>query len=68
MALVKSIALGMIASIGISFVMHGQTSRLGGMLAIQRFPLDDFSLFWSWPIFCVATAMAWVLFKFTEPD
>jgi len=66
MALVKPVTLGMIASIGISFVMHEQTSSLAGLLAIHRFPIADYHLFWSWPIFCLATAIAWVLFKAAE--
>jgi hypothetical protein len=58
----------MIASIAISRVMHGEEGIIASMLDVHRFPIIGHHLFWSWPVFCFATAIAWACFKVTDGD
>ena len=33
----------------------------GGVMAIQQAPLAQYHFFWSWPIFCLFTAVSWAI-------
>lgn len=66
MALIRAVTLGMIAAIGISYLMHRADYPAGGMLALHRHVLEGFSLYWSWPIFCLVTGITFMIAKLTE--
>jgi hypothetical protein len=61
--LIKAILLGMIAAIGMSFFLTRAGYALGGVLALHGETLAGFGFYWSWPIFCVVTGLAWGILR-----
>lgn len=39
----------------------GSTGSTGGMLNIIHFPVQHHQVYWSWPLFLVATGLAWAI-------
>ena len=58
MELVKAAPMGAILTYIVALAIGSQGST-GGPLAIFRAELYDYNLWWSWPLFLAATALAW---------
>lgn len=60
MELFKAIPLGGILTWVVAVVI-GKQGSTGGYLAIHSVQLQDYALWWSWPLFLAATGLAWGL-------
>ena len=60
MELIKAIPLGSILTYVIS-VLIGSQGRSGGHLNIFMVPIEQYQLWWSWPLFFAGTGLAWGL-------
>ena len=40
----------------------GKGGSTGGFLNIHRIMIEGYTLYWSWPLFLAATAIAWFVF------
>ncbi|MFW2349582.1 hypothetical protein [Qipengyuania sp.] len=58
MELVKAAPLGAILTFIVALAIGSQGSR-GGQLAIFRAEIYQYDVWWSWPLFFAATALAW---------
>jgi hypothetical protein len=58
--MLKAISLGAILATTVALVVGSQGSD-GGLLAIQTFRAGEARIYWSWPIFCVGSGLAWGL-------
>ena len=58
MELVKATPLGAILTYVVALAIGSQGSTVGP-LAIFRAELYDYNIWWSWPLFLAATALAW---------
>ena len=68
MALLKAAALGAIAAIGLPYLTRDQSGSWAGTFdvwAVQPIPGHP-DLYFSIPVFLVATIFAWALFVWTE--
>lgn len=61
MAFLKALVPGFLLTWIVSGVLGSNHSR-GGMLAIEHTYIQGHSFYWSWPLFLVATLLAWALF------
>jgi hypothetical protein len=57
MAFLKALPLGAFLT-WILALFIGSGGSTGGSLAIHRLAIADYSVFWSWPLFAVATGLA----------
>lgn len=64
MNLFKALFPGALLSWVVSSVIGGQGSR-GAWLSIERLHFQQHSMFWSWPLFLIGTAIAWALYTIT---
>jgi hypothetical protein len=62
-ALVKGMLAGLLGTIILSHILHGQTGRTGELLAVHYYRLSDFAFYWSWPLFIGFAGLGWALFK-----
>jgi hypothetical protein len=61
MSLIKALLLGGILTFVVSGTIHAAHSS-GGYLDITEYDLSGHFLHWSWPLFIVATGLAWGIF------
>ena len=67
MTILQSLAFGTIVSLLISFLMHTQETTNWYVLTIVDFTLAEHKFAWSWPVFAIASAAAWLLQKAVQP-
>lgn len=65
MSAIKALIPGFLLTWIVSTVIGAQGSS-GGVLAITHTFYQGQELYWSWPLFCGATALAWALFAMME--
>ncbi|WP_334185231.1 hypothetical protein [Novosphingobium sp.] len=65
MSAIKALIPGFLLSWIVSTVIGSQGSS-GGVLSITHTFYQGHELYWSWPLFCGATALAWALFAMME--
>lgn len=65
MSAIKALIPGFLLSWIVSTVIGSQGSS-GGVLSITHTLYQGHELYWSWPLFCGATALAWALFAMME--
>jgi hypothetical protein len=58
MSLIKAFFLGAILTFVVSETIHAADSS-GGYLKITEFHVSGHFMHWSWPLFIVATGLAW---------
>lgn len=63
MSIFKPVAAGAKISLITSFLFHAQEGLPWDLLSIVDFEISGFRLHWSWPVFAIATVLAWVLQK-----
>ena len=61
MSFIKALIPGFLLTWIVSGVIGSNGSR-GGMAAIEHAYIQGHSFYWSWPLFVVATGLAWALF------
>ncbi len=54
----KAIGLGAVLTWSIALVIGSQGSS-GGSLLVHPMHVGDYSVYWSWPLFCVGTGLSW---------
>jgi hypothetical protein len=64
MDMFKALIPGALLSWLVSSAIGSQGSR-GGWLAIGRVHIQDNMIYWSWPLFFLGVALAWILFTLT---
>ena len=60
---------GVFAGAVLAFAGAEIAGRLGstaGLLHVFRFEVHETSLYWSWPLFVVATGLGWAIFAMLE--
>jgi hypothetical protein len=62
MVMIKSLATSGFVSLLIANLAHDNSGD-GGVLMISDFPVGDYRVAWSWPLFAVVTVVTWALFK-----
>lgn len=60
MDLLKAVMLGAVLA-GCIAIVIGSQGTSAGPLAIQRVPISDYKVFWSWPLFFSGTGLSWAL-------
>ena len=60
----KALIPGAVLTFVVSLVM-GAGHSTGGWLFVHHYYIQDHSLFWSWPLFVMATGLCWVLYAIT---
>jgi len=56
----KAVGLGAVLTWSIALVVGSQGSS-GGALAVHPMTVGDYSVYWSWPLFCAGTGLSWGL-------
>ncbi|MEO5587246.1 MAG: hypothetical protein ABIQ81_06095 [Novosphingobium sp.] len=59
-ALIKALIPGGLLTWIVASVI-GSNGSTGGMLHIAKLPVAHHELYWSWPLFIAATALAWFI-------
>jgi hypothetical protein len=65
MSAIKALIPGFLLTWIVSTIIGSQKSS-GGVLAITHTFYQGHEFYWSWPLFCGATALAWTLFAMME--
>ena len=65
-ALLKGIVAAILIGLVVSILVHRISGGTGGVLAIHQVSLADYQLYWSWPLFLIATVFCAALFKMME--
>lgn len=65
MAFFKALIPGTLLTWVLSLILGSNHSQ-GGWLAIHRITFETHSFYWSWPLFLVATGLAWLIFFLME--
>jgi hypothetical protein len=60
MSLVKAIVLGVVLTWIVSIVL-GSNHSTGGYLSIHLMHVAGYDIHWSWPLFFIATGLAWAI-------
>lgn len=60
MSLVKAIVLGGLLTWIVSMVLGSNHSR-GGFLSVHLMAVQNYDVYWSWPLFFIATGLAWAI-------
>jgi hypothetical protein len=60
----KAVPLGLFLTLLVALLV-GSGGSSGGVLNVIPFSLGGVRLFWSWPLFCLGTALAWALLLMT---
>lgn len=58
--MVKAMSLGAVLTGSIALVIGSQGTS-AGPLAVQPLDMGDYRIFWSWPLFCAGSGLAWGL-------
>jgi hypothetical protein len=68
MALPSAIMVGMIAAIGVPYVMADLDSEFGQFIRETsiRIPISDTPILWSWTLFAIVTLFAWGFFAWAQ--
>lgn len=61
MSFIKALIPGFLLTWIVSGIIGSNGSR-GGMAAIEHTYIQGHGFYWSWPLFLVATGLAWALF------
>jgi hypothetical protein len=61
MAFLKALVLGIFLA-GLVSLFIGSGGSSGGMLNVFQVTVEDWSFYWSWPLFVIGTALAFGLF------
>jgi hypothetical protein len=61
MAFLKALVLGIFLA-GLVSLFIGSGGSSGGMLNVFQVNVEDWSFYWSWPLFVIGTALAFGLF------
>jgi len=64
-AFFKALIPGCLLTFIISLVVGSNGSR-GAWLSIDYVTIESVSFYWSWPLFLIATGLAWALFWMME--
>ena len=65
MPFVKALVPGLILTFIVCIVM-GSNGSTGAWLDIHRIAVQDYTLYWSWPLFIAYTAISWGIFAMME--
>lgn len=61
--MIKSIGIGIIASLLLAYVVHDSQGILRDSLNPIEMKISYFRLFWSWPAFILCTGFAYVIHR-----
>jgi hypothetical protein len=67
MSLIKAIFLGGFLTWLISLIL-GKNHQDGGYLSVHTMIISHYSVYWSWPLFLVATLLAWAILTMMPSD
>ncbi len=65
MAFFKALIPGVFLTFVISIIL-GTNHTSGGWLNVHRITIEGISFHWSWPLFLIATGLAWGIFAMME--
>ncbi len=68
MALVKAVAAGAVAAVGVPYALSAKTGGLGDVVRANatRLPLGEGGIAWSWTTFAAVTLLAWGLLAWAD--
>jgi hypothetical protein len=64
MNFVKALVPGTALTVIVAGIIGSNRSK-GAWLMIEHVTIQDYSFYWSWPLFAASTFLAWVLFTIT---
>lgn len=64
MEFVKALFPGTALTVIVAGIIGSNRSK-GAWLMIEHVTIEDYSFYWSWPLFVAATFLSWVLFTIT---
>lgn len=65
MSFVKALIPGSILTFVLCIIL-GTNHTSAGWLNVHRLTIQSYDLYWSWPLFLLATGLAWALFWMME--
>lgn len=65
MAFFKGLIPGTLLTFVVAMILGSNGSR-GGWLDVHRMTVEGISFHWSWPLFLIATGLAWGIFWMME--
>jgi hypothetical protein len=68
MALVKAVAAGAVAAVGMPYLFAGQETQIGAFVrsTTTRIPVGEAQIGWAWGVFAFVTLLAWGLLAWAD--